>query len=109
MLHKGWRSVPVPAARMEDLGNVELIPLNPNTIMTSHDTSSKPEFGTWMLVTRRRGHARGRSDSHRASHVTLDVADDGQPNSPHSRTTVGRGTHGGLQARGRGGFIASCA
>lgn len=43
------------------------------------------------------------------NNVTSDVADDGQPNGPHSRTTVGWGTRGGLNARGRGGFIASRA
>ncbi|XP_039120948.1 uncharacterized protein LOC120257557 [Dioscorea cayenensis subsp. rotundata] len=41
---------------------------DPDTIMISHDASLEPEFGPWMLVARRQGRGRGRSDNRRAGH-----------------------------------------
>lgn len=67
------------------------------------------DFGTWLLVSRQRGHARGCGGSSRASHVPSDVAAGERTDAPVSPDPVTTGTRGGLRGIGRGRHISSLA
>lgn len=71
--------------------------------MEISDPVSETNFGPWMLVSRRRGRARGRGASACATHMNPDVAADPRDASNGPRSASMCSMRGGSRGSGRGG------
>lgn len=76
-----------------------------NDSLKDSNYSEETNYGPWMIVSRRRGHARGRGASSRATHATPDVAAVSGDGSNGSHPVRVRSTRGGTRGSGRGGGL----
>lgn len=86
----------------------EQLPFCPGSVSMENpievaDPLPETDFGPWMLVSRRRGQARGRGASSRAIHTSSGEAAVTRDGSNDSRSFPARNIRGGSQGLGRGG------
>lgn len=116
----GETSLPVRVTRMSvegsnqvSLGMDQCMDISDPPTHTSHDGGSSKqylpemEYGPWLVVSRRRGRARGREGGARATHVTTRTAADATAPFIKSRGATVSRPRGGHRSSSRGRYSGS--